>query len=206
MVELSLEQNTVRIKKILSCSMCVTIDGGLDWLLDLLTAHTQDLELQAITVSSLISRVKKSPQHPLRVFRPTLSSQALSWQRLLIVRILQLHTLKSSLNGGSLPAASLPHRLPQRTDLVAPNSSLKPLCTDRVKNTVSNSTSMVACVSVVAGTCLPNRPLKTALVYLFILWLLHSNGSTRYNTFNIKYKNPGICYIFLLSGQKRQSY
>jgi hypothetical protein len=31
------------------------------------------------------------------------------------------------------------------------------LCTDRVENTVSNSVSIVACVSVAAGTCLPSR-------------------------------------------------
>jgi hypothetical protein len=41
----------------------VTIDGGLDWILDLLTTYTHDSELQAITVSSLISKIHKSPQH-----------------------------------------------------------------------------------------------------------------------------------------------
>jgi hypothetical protein len=39
---------------------------------------------------------------------------------------------------------------------------LIPLCTDRVDNTVSNSTSIVACVSVAAGTCFPSLSLAAA--------------------------------------------
>jgi hypothetical protein len=35
--------------KILSHA-CVTLDGGLDWILDLLTAYTHDSELQAVTL------------------------------------------------------------------------------------------------------------------------------------------------------------
>jgi hypothetical protein len=34
---------------------------------------------------------------------------------------------------------------------------------DQVENTVSNSTSIVSCVSVAVGTCLPSRCLETAL-------------------------------------------
>jgi hypothetical protein len=49
----------VRIKIILSCSMCVTIDEILDLILDLLITHTKDLELQAITVPTLLSIVRK---------------------------------------------------------------------------------------------------------------------------------------------------
>jgi hypothetical protein len=33
--------------------------------------------------------------------------------------------------------------------------------TDRIENTASNSSSVVACVFVVAGTCLPSRSRKT---------------------------------------------
>jgi hypothetical protein len=42
-------------------------------------------------------------------------------------------------------------------------SSLQSLCTDRVENTLSNSTSIVACVSVAAGTCLQSSCLETAI-------------------------------------------
>jgi hypothetical protein len=53
---------------------------------------------------------------------------------------------------------------------------------DRVENTVCSSTSIVACVPVAAGRCLPSRCLETALVYLRISRSLHSNGPARYNT------------------------
>jgi hypothetical protein len=35
-------------------------------------------------------------------------------------------------------------------------------------------------MSVAAGMCLPSRCSEMAMVYLPILWSLHSNGSTRY--------------------------
>jgi hypothetical protein len=43
----------------------VTLDGVLDWILNLLTTYTQDSELQAITAPPSISTIHKSPQHPL---------------------------------------------------------------------------------------------------------------------------------------------
>jgi hypothetical protein len=43
-------------------------------------------------------------------------------------------------------------------------SSLQLRCKDRVENTVSNSTSIIAFVSVAAGTCLPNSYLETNVV------------------------------------------
>jgi hypothetical protein len=57
---------------------------------------------------------------------------------------------------------------------------VKPLCTDQVENTVSKNTSIVACVSVAAGTCLPSSCLEAALVYLLISRSLHRDGSARY--------------------------
>jgi hypothetical protein len=83
----------------------VTMDGGLDLLLDLLITCTHESELRAITAPSIISTIHKSPQHPLSLFQPSVSSSAIPWQRLLTVEILQLQALKSSL-----------HRLPYRTD------------------------------------------------------------------------------------------
>jgi hypothetical protein len=44
----------------------VTTDGVLDWILDLLTTLTS--ELQAITAPGTISTIQKSPQHPLSLF------------------------------------------------------------------------------------------------------------------------------------------
>jgi hypothetical protein len=41
---------------------CVIIDGGLDWMLDLLSAFTHNLE-QVIIALLLISTLYKSPQH-----------------------------------------------------------------------------------------------------------------------------------------------
>jgi hypothetical protein len=104
----------------LSGCMCVTLDRVLDWILDLLTTYTHNLELQAITAPPLIPTIHKSSQHPLSLFQPAVFSPAIPWQKFLTVEILQHHTLKSSLNGSSLPTASFPHRLPYRTDLVAP--------------------------------------------------------------------------------------
>jgi hypothetical protein len=59
--------------------------------------------------SATIFTIHKSPQHTLSLLQPAVSSPAVPWQRLLIVEIFQLHMLKSSL-----------HKLPYRTDLVAP--------------------------------------------------------------------------------------
>jgi hypothetical protein len=66
--------------------------------------------------ATAISTIHKSSQHPLSLFQPAVSSPAVPWQWLLTVEILQLHTLKFCLNGGSLPTATFPHRLLYRTD------------------------------------------------------------------------------------------
>jgi hypothetical protein len=44
---------------------------------------------QVITTPQIISTIHKSPQQPLRIFS-LLSSPAVSWQRLILVEILQL--------------------------------------------------------------------------------------------------------------------
>jgi hypothetical protein len=53
-------------------------------------------------------------------FQPAASSPGVPWQRFVTLDILQLNSLKSSLNGCCFPAASFLHRLPYRTELVAP--------------------------------------------------------------------------------------
>jgi hypothetical protein len=71
---------------------------GLDWWIDLFTTYTHDSELHAITAPPLISTIHKSPQHPLSLFQPAMSSPAVPWQRLLTVEILQLHPLRFPLH------------------------------------------------------------------------------------------------------------
>jgi hypothetical protein len=58
--------------------------------MDLLTTHTHHSELQVITALSLISAIRKSPQHPLSLFPACCASSAVSWQRILTVKILRL--------------------------------------------------------------------------------------------------------------------
>jgi hypothetical protein len=43
--------------------------------------------------------------------------------------------------------------------------------TNHTENTVSNDSSIVACISVVAGTCLPSRYLATAVFLGLNFWL-----------------------------------
>jgi hypothetical protein len=93
----AIEMGSGAMMYILSHSICVTVDGVWigDWIL--LTTHTHDWELQAVTAPPLISTVHKSPQHPLSLFEP-MSSPAVPWKRLLKVEILQLHELRFCLH------------------------------------------------------------------------------------------------------------
>jgi hypothetical protein len=137
--------------------MCVTIDGVLGWMLDLLTTDTHDSELHAI------STFQKSPQHPLKFSN-----------LLCVLTSCSLATVSNSADSSAshaqvlserrLPNASFSHRLLYRTDSVTPTVLLITLRTDRVENTVSNSTSIVACVFVSAGICLPSRCPETNVV------------------------------------------
>jgi hypothetical protein len=72
--------------------MCVTVDGV--WIGEWI--YWQNLELQVIMALSLISTIHKSPQHPLSLSEPVVSSLAVPWQRLQTVEILQFHALRSS--------------------------------------------------------------------------------------------------------------
>jgi hypothetical protein len=139
----------------------------LDWRLGLLTTLPYDPELQVSTAPSLISTIHKPLPQTLNHLQPAVSSLDVSWQRLLTVEILQLHAFKSSL-----------HTLPYRTTY---QLILSLACNISARTThthpVSNNTSIVACVFVVAGTCLPSRCLETAPVYFL--------GYTRYNIVSI---------------------
>jgi hypothetical protein len=81
---------------------------GLDWWMDLLTTHTHDSELQALT-----TLIHKSPQHPLNLIQPAVFSPAIPQQRLLTMEILQFHALKQFLH-------NLPCRIQLSTNWVAP--------------------------------------------------------------------------------------
>jgi hypothetical protein len=56
----------------------ITLDGVLDWILDLLTTYTRDSELQTNTAPPLIFRIHKSPQYSLSLFQPAVSSPAVT--------------------------------------------------------------------------------------------------------------------------------
>jgi hypothetical protein len=114
MVGFLLEQNTLGIRTIQSRSMCVTIDGSLDWILHLLTTilgTTNNYNTIANLHSSLITTAP-AKSFPVYCVSTSPSLATASY-------ILQLRAFKSSLNGGSLPTPSFLHRLPYRTDLVA---------------------------------------------------------------------------------------
>jgi hypothetical protein len=64
---------------LLSHSMECDYRRGLDWMLDLLTTYTNGSELQVITAPSLTSTLYKSPQNPLCIFQPSMSSPAVPW-------------------------------------------------------------------------------------------------------------------------------
>jgi hypothetical protein len=63
--------------------------------LDLLTTRKHHSELQVITEQPLISTSRNSPQKLLSFLQPAVSSQAVPWQQLLTVEILQLLLLLS---------------------------------------------------------------------------------------------------------------
>jgi hypothetical protein len=82
---------------IVMCRSVCDYRRSMDWILDLLSTYTHDSELEAITASSLISTIHKSPPHPLSLSQPAVSLPVVPWQRLLTVEILQLQALRPSL-------------------------------------------------------------------------------------------------------------
>jgi hypothetical protein len=84
----------------------MTIDGVVDWILDLLTTYTHNMELQVNTLNySNIANLHslQSIRAHAKSFQPSVSSPAILWQRLLTVEILQLHAFLFSMNSDSLP-------------------------------------------------------------------------------------------------------
>jgi hypothetical protein len=105
--------------------MCVTIDGGLDWILYLLTTLQHHSEVHVITAPSLISTIYRSLQRTPFPACCVFTSRSLATTS--NSGDSSASALKFSLNGGSLPSLSTVcylsltlFRLPYRTDLVAP--------------------------------------------------------------------------------------
>jgi hypothetical protein len=131
---------------------------------------TYHSELQVITTLLLISTLHKSPQCLLTLFQPTISSPAVLWQWLLTVEILQLQALRSSchcrpcrtLVNYSTISFQLP--LQSSTDSLPPVLFfINPRCESCRKHPISNSTSIVACVFISTGICLPSHCSETAI-------------------------------------------
>jgi hypothetical protein len=142
--------------------------------MDLLTTCTHYSEPRVITTLSLISTLHKSQAHA----KSSQSSADFSWQRLLTMEIRMLPALRSSCL--SLPCAAVIlfiTLIPRR----GPHRKLR---------------SIVACVLVSAGSCLPSRCLETAVylfacckqrLYSFVSRSLPSNGSIRHCIFRCIY-------------------
>jgi hypothetical protein len=98
-ISVSLPTRSLRLSDGRLSRVGVTMDGVRirKWM-DVMTTYTHDSELQAITAPPLISTIHKSPQHPLSLFQPALSSPAVPWQRLLTAEVLHLHALMSYLH------------------------------------------------------------------------------------------------------------
>jgi hypothetical protein len=96
----------------------VTLDGGLECIIGFMDHLYTRLGATSDSGQLLIFTIHKSPQNPLSLFQPALSTPAVTWQWLLTVDILQPHSLKYSLNGGFLPTDSFSRRLPYRIDSV----------------------------------------------------------------------------------------
>jgi hypothetical protein len=127
----------------------VTIDGVLDWPLILGTTSNYSVIANPHNLQITTAHPKSFPAYFVFTSR-FLVTASNSWDS-------SASALKSSLNGGSLPTASFIHRLPYRTDLVAPivfpyNSSARPA-----------QTTPFILVSTAAGTCLPSCSLAAAV-------------------------------------------
>jgi hypothetical protein len=122
------------------------VNGYID---DLYIRHVSTSNCRA-TANLHNSQITTSPS---KFFQPAVSSPAFPQQRLLTVEILQLHTIRSSLNS-----------LPCRTIF---NSLCPLLITSRHGPHRKHSSSIVSFVPVATGTCLLSRCPETAL-YIYL--------------------------------------
>jgi hypothetical protein len=123
---------------------------AIDWWTNLLTTYKHHSELQVITALSLISTLYKPPQHPLSLFS----------SRFLVTAFNNGH---SSASRAQILSSQSP--LQSSIESLPKFSSVYPLCTDRVENTVSNSNSIIVFVFLAAETCLSIRCLETSCLF-----------------------------------------
>jgi hypothetical protein len=141
---------------------------GMDWWKYLLTTYTHNSELQEITTLSLISTLYKSLHAK--------SSPACS--------VFTSRSLATASNSGNSSTScsqvrsllSLSYRTKLLTDWISPTFLHGP--------SIKHCSSIVACVFVAAGTCMPIRCLETSFITpLFIrLSLSHSIATATHTT------------------------
>jgi hypothetical protein len=143
----------------------VTLDGGLDWILDLLTTCTHNTESNYSAIANLHSlqittaHAKSSPACCVFTSRSLVTASNTEGSLASV--------LKSSLREGSVPTDSFVHRLPYRTELVATVVFLISLRHGpRRQHTVHSHMLTVS-----AEMCLPSRSLAAA-VYFCLLRIL----------------------------------
>jgi hypothetical protein len=127
---------------------------GMDWWMDLLTTYTHHSELQQITVTLLISAHYSSLLQTISLLQPTVSSTAISWERILTVEILQLLVLRSFLSS-EYPANEL-----SQFPWTGLGSLVYSPGADLTESTVFDSSSIVAVggylvIARILLTCLP---------------------------------------------------
>jgi hypothetical protein len=117
-----------------------------------------------------MSTINKSPQHPLSLVQPAVSSSAVSWQRLIVVEITRSGSVftasRAELNcQPNCSAISSQSFFAKFNWLIAPAVLV---ITSRHEPNRKHHSSVVACVVVAAGMCLPNCCPETGCITLFI--------------------------------------
>jgi hypothetical protein len=151
-----------------SISQNIHIVFGLDYLI--YCTYTHHSEMQGNIALSLISTIHSSPHRTISFLRPAVSSQALLWQRILTMEILQLPTLRSFLRRISFRTAcqlfpqlnwfiisSQPPLQSSTAHITTKHKVSSSITTLHEPKTSPNNTPIVACVFIAAGTCLPSR-------------------------------------------------
>jgi hypothetical protein len=132
----------------------VTLDGVLNWILDLLITYIHDSELKAITATANLHKPFSAccgfTSRPLLTASNSGDSSA--------------SVLKPSLNGCSLPTASFLRILPYRTESDAPVIFVITRLHGPSRKHCFYSISIIAYESVAAGTCSPSRFIETNVV------------------------------------------
>jgi hypothetical protein len=161
-------------------SVCLTVDGVLDWILDLLITYTHTWELQAL--NNAIADL-----HTLQITRAHAKSFHSAFTSCFLVTYLNNEDYSAAVVT-PLPLVNTPHLNCQLNDSII-SSQHGPH--------KKHHSFVATCVFIAVGTCLPSRCLQTVAVYSPISWSLHSKGCTRYNTF-INFQNEHSFIILVI--------